>query len=128
MKNVSLALKIFFSVLKCYSGVLVRVHWEALTILLVQSNTASCLAKLLHIVSFRFVNMYSVCNNRFFIIKICNWWIKHFKSMRFLMIHGFIILAWFCLSFVVHSDDDKLICTYFKKLWRPISDVIIRRA
>ena len=40
----------------------------------------------------------------FFVINICNMWRKHFKSMRFLIMHYFIILMWFYQYFLVHID------------------------
>ena len=53
---------------------------------------------------------------------------KTIKKIRFLVIHDFIILTRHCQSFLVHKDDDRISCIYVKKLWRPISDLIIRRA
>ena len=53
---------------------------------------------------------------------------KTIKKMRFLVIHDFIILTRHCQHCLVHKDDDMISCIYVEKLWRPISDIIIRRA
>ena len=49
--------------------------------------------------------------------------VKKIKRMLYLVIHDNIILTRHCQSFLVHKDDDSV-----KKLWRPISNIIIRRA